>query len=170
MDVNHPTGTQSQAEALALRYGDGAEPAPGPWNEVIATLLSHRSVRGFLSDPLPEGTLETLVAAGHAYYCYCSADRLRQERERAETRGEAWQYDRACLNLPAERIAELEASGAPRAVRFKVPPGVTAFDDVVHGRIEFDEANIEDDRLGRPVQCQIAGHRNALGSRDDLGR
>jgi len=66
MDVNHPTGTQSQAEALALRYGPGAEPATGPWNDVIATLLSHRSVRGFLPDALPEGTLETLVAAAQS--------------------------------------------------------------------------------------------------------
>ena len=89
-------------------------------------------------------TAASLVATGHAYYCYCTADRLRQERGNAEARGEAWQYDRACLNLPPERIAELEASSAPRAVRFKVPPGITAFDDAVHGRIEFDGANIED--------------------------
>ena len=86
----------------------------------------------------------TLLATGHAYHCYCSADRLRQERERAEARGEAWQYDRTCLRLPADDIARLEASGTPRAVRFKVPAGVTAFDDAVHGRIEFDGANIED--------------------------
>jgi nitroreductase len=66
MDVNQPTGTVSQAEALALRYGTGAEPAPGPWNDVIATLLSHRSVRGFQPDALPEGTLETLVAAAQS--------------------------------------------------------------------------------------------------------
>jgi glutamyl-tRNA synthetase len=86
----------------------------------------------------------SLVEAGHAYYCYCAADRLREERERAEARGEAWQYDRTCLNLSRERIAELKAFNAPRAVRFKVPPGITAFDDAVHGRIEFDGANIED--------------------------
>jgi nitroreductase len=66
MDVNHPTGTNSQAEALALRYGDGAEPPAGPWNDVIATLLSHRSIRGFLPDALPAGTLETLVAAAQS--------------------------------------------------------------------------------------------------------
>jgi glutamyl-tRNA synthetase len=86
----------------------------------------------------------SLVAEGRAYYCYCSAERLRQERERAAARGEAWQYDRHCLNLPVERIAELEAANTPRATRFKVPPGKTAFDDVVHGRIEFDGAHIED--------------------------
>lgn len=66
MDVNQPTRTGSQAEALALRYGAGAEPAAGPWNDVIATLLSHRSVRGFLPDALPDGTLETLVAAAQS--------------------------------------------------------------------------------------------------------
>ena len=49
----------------------------------------------------------TLLATGHAYRCYCSADRLRQERERAEARGEAWQYDRTCLRLPADDIARL---------------------------------------------------------------
>ena len=85
-----------------------------------------------------------LVADGHAYYCYCSADRLREQRESAEARGEAWQYDRACLALPPGRIAELEASGASRAIRFNVPHGSTAFDDQVKGRIEFDGANIED--------------------------
>ena len=85
-----------------------------------------------------------LVAQGRAYYCYCSTDRLRQERERAEARGEAWQYDRQCLTLSAERIAELEAARTPRAIRFKVPSGTTAFDDVVHGRIEFDGDHIED--------------------------
>jgi len=40
-----------------------------------------------------------LHATGHAYYCYCTAERLREERERAEARGEAWQYDRTCLAL-----------------------------------------------------------------------
>jgi glutamyl-tRNA synthetase len=85
-----------------------------------------------------------LVAEGHAYYCYCPPERLRGEREKAERRGEAWQYDRTCLALPAARVAELEAAGTPRAIRFKVPPGMTAFDDVVHGRIEFDPRSIED--------------------------
>ena len=33
--------------------------ATGPWNEVIASLLDHRSVRGFLPDALPPGTPET---------------------------------------------------------------------------------------------------------------
>jgi glutamyl-tRNA synthetase len=87
---------------------------------------------------------ERLVSEGHAYYCYCTPDRLRAEREKAEARGEAWKYDRACLSLAPEQVAEFEATRAPRAIRFKVPPGETAFDDAVHGSIAFDHANIED--------------------------
>ena len=85
-----------------------------------------------------------LVDAGSAYYCYCSADRLRDERAKAEQRGEAWQYDRACLALSAGQVQANEAAGLPRAIRFKVPAGATGFDDAVHGRIAFDGANIED--------------------------
>jgi glutamyl-tRNA synthetase len=85
-----------------------------------------------------------LVEQGRAYYCFCAPERLREEREKAEARGDAWQYDRACLSLDAARVAQLMAEGAPKAVRFKVPPGRPAFDDAVHGRIEFDSANIED--------------------------
>ncbi len=85
-----------------------------------------------------------LVAGGFAYYCYCTPERLRAERDHAEQRGEAWQYDRACLALAPGQIAELEAVGAPRAIRFKAGGTATAFDDAVHGRIEFDPKNIED--------------------------
>jgi glutamyl-tRNA synthetase len=85
-----------------------------------------------------------LVAGGYAYYCYCSPERLRDAREQAEQRGEAWQYDRACLALPPERIAGLEAVGAPRAIRFKAGGTSIAFDDAIHGRIEFDPKSIED--------------------------
>ena len=85
-----------------------------------------------------------LVAGGYAYYCYCSPERLRNERDMAAQHGEAWQYDRTCVALPSERVAELERGGVPRTIRFKVPPAHTAFEDAVRGRIEFDPRNIED--------------------------
>jgi nitroreductase len=55
-----------QKEALRRRYGADARPAAGPWNEVIATMLDHRSVRGYKPDPVPPGTLETLIAAAQS--------------------------------------------------------------------------------------------------------
>jgi glutamyl-tRNA synthetase len=85
-----------------------------------------------------------LHATGHAYYCYCTAERLREERLRAEALGEAWQYDRTCLALSHDQRAALDAQGAPRALRFKVREGATSFHDAVHGPISFDGAHIED--------------------------
>ena len=87
---------------------------------------------------------ERLVAEGHAYYCYCSPEALKAQRDEAERRGEAWNYDRTCARLSADEVAELEAVGRPRAIRFRVPEGTTRFDDLVHGPIEFANANLED--------------------------
>jgi len=61
-----PHTVVSAADALALRYGAEHAPAHGPWNDQISLLLSHRSIRGYRPDPLPEGTLETLVAAAQS--------------------------------------------------------------------------------------------------------
>jgi glutamyl-tRNA synthetase len=85
-----------------------------------------------------------LVAGGHAYYCYCSAESIQQRRAAAEATGAGWKYDRTCCALTPDQITSLEAAGTPRAIRFKVPEGETDFDDHVHGRISFANDNIED--------------------------
>ena len=85
-----------------------------------------------------------LVAAGKAYYCYCTPDELLDRRSAAEAAGAAWRYDRACCALSAETHAAYELEKRPKAIRFFVPPGVARFVDQVHGPIEFDNANIDD--------------------------
>lgn len=54
-----------QDAALTSRYGTGA-PGAILWNDAIARLLDHRSVRSYRSDPLPEHLVETLVAASQS--------------------------------------------------------------------------------------------------------
>jgi nitroreductase len=56
----------AQALALAARYGTEPKSSQLPWNDVIASLLEHRSVRGYRPDPVPPGTLETLIAAAQS--------------------------------------------------------------------------------------------------------
>ena len=87
---------------------------------------------------------DRLVAEGRAYYCYCSTESIQAKRQAAEAAGGGWMYDRTCLARPADEVSALAASGAPRAVRFKVPAGETRFDDSVRGAIAFDNAHIED--------------------------
>jgi glutamyl-tRNA synthetase len=87
---------------------------------------------------------DRLVTSGRAYYCYCNPDDLKAKREAAEAAGIPWKYDRSCEKLTADEIASREAAGSPRAIRFRMPEGSTSYDDVVHGKITFDNGVIED--------------------------
>jgi len=51
---------------LEQRYGSKSQPENLIWNNKIELLLSHRSVRTFLPDALPDGTIETMVAAAQS--------------------------------------------------------------------------------------------------------
>ena len=53
-------------DLLTARYGAADIPAASPLNEVIRSLMAHRSVRNYLPTALPDGTLETLIAAAQA--------------------------------------------------------------------------------------------------------
>jgi glutamyl-tRNA synthetase len=86
-----------------------------------------------------------LVQAGRGYYCYCSPEQLKSQRSAAEAAGQGWMYPRTCRELAPDRVAELEAAGTPRAVRFRVPDGgTTAFTDLVHGLISVQHDHLED--------------------------
>jgi len=57
----------SISQAWEARYGqDSLPPAVQALNPVLEQLLSHRSVRAYAAHPLPEGTLETLIAAAQS--------------------------------------------------------------------------------------------------------
>jgi glutamyl-tRNA synthetase len=86
---------------------------------------------------------ERLVASGHAYYCYCTPEELKAKRDAAGSDG-TWKYDRTCCALSREEIGARERRGMARAIRFRVPDAAMRFDDLVHGPIEFDGANVED--------------------------
>ena len=58
--------TPAKTDALARRYGIEALPPAGPWNETIATMLDHRSVRSYKPDPVPAGALESMIAAAQS--------------------------------------------------------------------------------------------------------
>ena len=53
-------------EALHHRYREPVNALGAHWNDTIAILLAHRSVRAFLDKPLPDSTIETLVAAAQS--------------------------------------------------------------------------------------------------------
>lgn len=65
--VDRPTNDTTLAETLLWqRNRDGGTTPPPQWNDTLATIINHRSVRAFRPDALPAGTLELLVAAAQS--------------------------------------------------------------------------------------------------------
>ena len=88
---------------------------------------------------------EQLVAAGQAYYCFCTNDALETRRAAAAARGETYKYGKHCLGLDQAETAKRIAAGEAHVIRLNVPPtGSASFDDLVFGHIEMDCAELDD--------------------------
>lgn len=87
-----------------------------------------------------------LLERGRAYRCFCTPEQLEERRSAAEgTDPHAFRYDRLCLRTVLyDEGARRAAAGEPHTIRFHVPEGRTEWDDAVHGRIGFANADIED--------------------------
>jgi len=87
---------------------------------------------------------QRLLDSGAAYRCFCTPAELDERRREAEARKEAFKYDRRCDRLPRDEVERRVAAGMPHVIRFRVPDGATAWDDLVHDRIEFPNKDIDD--------------------------
>ena len=95
--------------------------------------------------PLYREHAERLVARGHAYYCFCTRERLAALRKEQEARHEPTGYDGHCRALPPADVAARLAAGESHVIRLRVPDeGVTTFYDVVRGEISFENSKLED--------------------------
>jgi glutamyl-tRNA synthetase len=86
-----------------------------------------------------------LVRQGHAYFCYCSPQRLAQMREEQRRRKQPPGYDRRCRELTPQERRRWEAEGIAPVVRFKTPlEGQTRFHDLIRGEVVFDNSTLDD--------------------------
>jgi glutamyl-tRNA synthetase len=83
--------------------------------------------------------IEELLVGGKAYRCYCSKEELEQMRAQQIARGEKPRYD----GRWRERTDAVP--GVAPVVRFKNPlTGEIVVDDVVHGRVVFQNSELDD--------------------------
>jgi glutamyl-tRNA synthetase len=117
--------------------------------EAIQQILDGMEWAGLIQDEGPffqtkrfdryKEVIEEMLAEGTAYRCYCTKEELEQMRAQQVARGEKPRYD----GRWRERTDSIPA--APFVVRFKNPlAGEVIVDDVVHGRVVFQNSELDD--------------------------
>lgn len=87
---------------------------------------------------------QQLVESGHAYYCFCTEERL----QTLPSVNGARRYDKHCLHLPKEEVQRRLAAGEPYVIRQNMPTeGSTTYHDVVYGDITIENSELEDQIL-----------------------
>ena len=98
--------------------------------------------------PIYQEYAKKLVESGHAYKCYCSAERLAEARKRQRAENLPVGYDRRCRSLTEDERAEFESQGITPVVRLKVPlEGQMTFSDVLHDEITVGFDALRDDKV-----------------------
>lgn len=100
---------------------------------------SERQAKGIYLDYAKQ-----LVEQGKAYYCFCSKERLETLKQKVAGK-EINIYDKHCLSLSKEEIEEKLSLGIPYVIRQNNPnTGTTVFEDEIYGKIEVDNAELDD--------------------------
>ncbi len=65
--------------------------------------------------------IEQLLNGDHAYYCFCSKERLDQVREEQKANGETPRYDGKCRSISLDEARKKASAGEAHVVRMKLP-------------------------------------------------
>ncbi|MGQ9426695.1 glutamate--tRNA ligase [Gilvimarinus sp. F26214L] len=87
---------------------------------------------------------EELVAKGHAFYCFATAEELEQMRQEQMARGETPKYDGRGLKLSQAEVEGRLAAGEPHVIRMMIPSsGTCRVEDMLRGQIDIDWSQVD---------------------------
>lgn len=98
--------------------------------------------------PIYQKAAEELIEKGHAYYCFCSKERLDALREEQEKAGATTKYDGKCRNISLEEAKRRIAAGEKHVVRLRLPEHLDiTFKDLIKGEVTVNTDDIDDQVL-----------------------
>lgn len=98
--------------------------------------------------PLYQKYAEELLDNGHAYYCFCTKERLDEVRTFQELNKLPTGYDGHCREIQLTDARARVQAGESSVIRLKMPKdGITMFTDLIRGPVEFKNALVDDQVL-----------------------
>ncbi len=93
---------------------------------------------------LYKNTAQRLLAENKAYYCFCSSETLDEKRKAAMAAKRPPRYDGTCANIPHAEALKRIANGEKAVLRFRKLEGITEINDLVRGKVKFDNDLLDD--------------------------
>lgn len=76
------------------------------------------------------------MRSGHAYRCFCSAERLHALAKQNKDLSLASDYDRTCTHVSVEESEDRASKGEAHVIRLRVPEKYPDFIDMVYGVVK----------------------------------
>lgn len=93
-------------------------------------------------------SVQKLIVAKKAYYCFCTPEQLDEMRKEQQQNKQAPRYDRRCRKLDEHEVQSGLSSGQPYVIRLSVPEeGKIVVHEVIRGEIVFDLKDVDDQVL-----------------------
>jgi glutamyl-tRNA synthetase/nondiscriminating glutamyl-tRNA synthetase len=109
---------------------------------------------------------DRLLSEGKAYRCFCTAEELEAERQKAVAEHRPQVYSGKCRAISKTDSDTRAASGELFAVRLQIPDRPLRFHDIVRGEVEFASETVSDPILvrssGVPVYNYVVTIDDAL--------
>ena len=109
---------------------------------------------------------ERLLSDGKAYLCFCSAEDLEAERQKAIAEHRPQIYSGKCRKLDPTESLKRRAAGEDAAIRLHIPERPIRLHDIVHGAVEFQSEVVSDPIIirssGMPVYNYVVVIDDAL--------
>lgn len=91
---------------------------------------------------------QKLLDAGHAYYCFCTSERLEKLRADQQARKMPTGYDGHCLSVDPVDAKSRVGAGEKHVIRLKMlKTGETVLNDLIRGEVRFKNELVDDQVL-----------------------
>ncbi|MEK7103617.1 MAG: glutamate--tRNA ligase [Patescibacteria group bacterium] len=125
------------------------------WDEGMEVGGPHQPYRQSERNDVYTPYIQKLLEKGSVYHCFCTTEKLDEDRQQATEEKRASIYPGTCAHLTSEEVDDRLQKGIGSTLRFRVQPKTIVFHDLIRGDVEFDTSLIGDIIIAKDVHTPL---------------